>query len=53
MTYDFELFEETIDELLAALDIDEVGIAVHDLGGPIGLHWAVNRPAACDRSSRC
>jgi pimeloyl-ACP methyl ester carboxylesterase len=43
-TYDFELFEETIDALLAALDIDEVGLAVHDLGGPIGLHWAVNRP---------
>src|SRR3954469_13654907 len=42
--YDFELFEQTIDELLAALDIDEVSIAAHDLGGPIGLHWAVNRP---------
>ena len=45
VTYDFELFEETIDGLLAALDIEETGLAVHDLGGPIGLHWAVNQPA--------
>src|SRR5688500_12861549 len=43
-TYDFELFEQTIDELLAALGVDRVALAVHDLGGPIGLHWAVNRP---------
>jgi pimeloyl-ACP methyl ester carboxylesterase len=45
LTYDFELFEETINELLAALDVSETGLAVHDLGGPIGLHWAVNQPA--------
>jgi haloalkane dehalogenase len=42
--YDFDLFESTIDALLAALDIDEVGLAVHDLGGPVGVHWAVHRP---------
>jgi haloalkane dehalogenase len=42
--YDFELFESTLDGFLAALDIDEVGLAVHDLGGPIGVHWAVHRP---------
>ena len=44
VTYDFDLFEETIDGLLAALGVDDVAIAVHDLGGPIGLHWTVNRP---------
>jgi haloalkane dehalogenase len=42
--YDFDLFETTLDEFLAALDIDEVGLAVHDLGGPVGVHWAVHRP---------
>ena len=42
--YDFDLFESTLDEFLAALDIDEVGLAVHDLGGPVGVHWAVHRP---------
>jgi pimeloyl-ACP methyl ester carboxylesterase len=41
--YDFELFERAIDDFLAALDIDEVAIGVHDLGGPIGLHWALHR----------
>ena len=42
--YDFDLFESTLDEFLAALDIDEVGLTVHDLGGPVGVHWAVHRP---------
>ena len=42
--YDFDLFERTLDGFLAALGIDEVGLAVHDLGGPVGVHWAVHRP---------
>ncbi len=42
--YDFDLFESTLDEFLAALDIDDAGLAVHDLGGPVGVHWAVHRP---------
>ena len=41
--YGFELFERAIDDFLAALEIDEVGLAVHDLGGPIGVHWALGR----------
>ena len=44
VSYDFELFEGAIDAFLAALEIDEVAIAVHDLGGPVGLHWALHRP---------
>jgi haloalkane dehalogenase len=43
--YGFEFFEGAIDGFLAALEIDQVGLAVHDLGGPIGLHWALRRPA--------
>lgn len=42
--YDFEFFERAIDGFLEALEIDEVGLAVHDLGGPVGLHWTLGRP---------
>jgi len=42
--YGFELFDRMLDGFLAKLGIVEVGLAVHDLGGPIGLHWAVRRP---------
>lgn len=44
VAYDFELFETAIDGLLEALGVDSVAIAVHDLGGPVGLHWAIGRP---------
>jgi pimeloyl-ACP methyl ester carboxylesterase len=47
--YGFELFDRTLDGFLAALGIEEVGLAVHDLGGPIGLHWAVHRPQRVTR----
>jgi pimeloyl-ACP methyl ester carboxylesterase len=42
--YGFELFEHALDGFLATLGIDRIGLAVHDLGGPVGLHWAVHRP---------
>jgi haloalkane dehalogenase len=42
--YDFALFERALDGLLAELDVDGVGLAVHDLGGPIGVHWALEHP---------
>ena len=48
--YDFDLFERTLDGFLAALGIEEVGLAVHDLGGPIGLHWARAPPGARDEA---
>jgi pimeloyl-ACP methyl ester carboxylesterase len=47
--YDFELFEGVLDGLLAELGIDETGLVVHDLGGPIGLHWALGRPGKVNR----
>jgi pimeloyl-ACP methyl ester carboxylesterase len=47
--YDFDLFERAIDGLLAALGVDKVGLAVHDLGGPIGLHWTVRNPERVTR----
>jgi pimeloyl-ACP methyl ester carboxylesterase len=42
--YDFEFFEDAIDAFLAEQGIDRLGIAVHDVGGPIGVHWALHRP---------
>jgi pimeloyl-ACP methyl ester carboxylesterase len=47
--YAFELFERTLDALTEELGIDETGLVVHDLGGPIGVHWALGRP---DRVTR-
>jgi pimeloyl-ACP methyl ester carboxylesterase len=47
--YDFDFFERAIDGLLAALGVDKVGLAVHDLGGPIGLHWTVRNPERVTR----
>ena len=42
--YGFEFFEEVLDGFLDALEVDQVSLVVHDLGGPIGLHWAIGRP---------
>jgi haloalkane dehalogenase len=47
--YSFEFFSGALDGLLAHLGIDHVGLAVHDLGGPIGLHWALERPGRVTR----
>jgi pimeloyl-ACP methyl ester carboxylesterase len=42
--YDATFYEEVIDGFLAALGIDRVALVVHDVGGPIGLHWALRNP---------
>ena len=42
--YNFAFFGRVLDLFLAQLGIDELGLAVHDLGGPIGLHWLLHRP---------
>lgn len=41
--YDFGFFDRFIDGFLDVLGIRRVGLAVHDLGGPIALHWALGR----------
>jgi pimeloyl-ACP methyl ester carboxylesterase len=43
-TYDFAFFERAVEGLLEALGVDEVGIAGHDLGGPVAVHWAIRNP---------
>ena len=43
-SYDFAFFEQAIDGFLDELGIDAVGIAGHDLGGPVTAHWVLSRP---------
>lgn len=38
--YSFRFFESVLTEAFDALEIDRLGLAVHDLGGPVGLYWA-------------
>ena len=48
----FALFKRAIGDFLDTLEVEEVGLAVHDLGGPIGVHWALSRPERVS-GSRC
>jgi pimeloyl-ACP methyl ester carboxylesterase len=42
--YDFGFFAQALDGFLEAVGTGEVALAVHDLGGPIGVRWAIDRP---------
>ncbi len=39
--YNFSFFESLIDGFLDALGIEKTALVVHDLGGPVGLRWAI------------
>lgn len=41
-SYSFRFYERIINGFLDALGIDAVGLAVHDLGGPVGLYWGLH-----------
>ena len=41
VSYSFRFFDRILDGFLDAVGVERVGLVVHDLGGPIGLHWAV------------
>jgi pimeloyl-ACP methyl ester carboxylesterase len=47
--YSFALFASVLDVLVDQLGLDDVGLVVHDLGGPIGVHWALHRPGRVSR----
>lgn len=47
--YDFDLYDRVLDGFLDKLEMDTIGLAVHDLGAPIGLHWMLGNR---DRVSR-
>jgi pimeloyl-ACP methyl ester carboxylesterase len=42
--YTFAFFESLLDGLCSALKIDDLALGVHDIGGPVGIHWALTRP---------
>lgn len=44
ISYSFRFYNRILDGFLQALKIDKLALAVHDLGGPVGLHWACNNP---------
>lgn len=39
-SYSFRFYERAIEGFLDALGVGPIGLAVHDLGGPVGLYWA-------------
>jgi len=42
--FGFADFERAIDGFLAAVGVNELAVAGHDLGGPIAMHWALRNP---------
>ena len=43
--YNFRFYNSVLNKFLDAINTREVGLVVHDLGGPIGLHWATENPS--------
>jgi pimeloyl-ACP methyl ester carboxylesterase len=43
-SYSFRFFDRALTGFLDALEIERIGLAVHDLGGPVGLYWASQHP---------
>lgn len=48
-SYSFRFFDRILTGFLDQLGIERVGLAVHDLGGPIGLYWAAQHPERVSR----
>ncbi|MCB9756295.1 MAG: alpha/beta fold hydrolase [Myxococcales bacterium] len=42
-SYSFRFFRRVLDGFLDALELDAIDLAVHDLGGPVGLYWAAQQ----------
>lgn len=47
-SYSFRFYERVLEGFLDALGLTSVGLAVHDLGGPVGLYWALRHPHRVD-----
>ncbi|MBI5514745.1 MAG: alpha/beta fold hydrolase [Deltaproteobacteria bacterium] len=47
--YTFGFYRDALDGFLRAVGVDDVGLVVHDLGGPVGLSWAVRQPSRVRR----
>lgn len=48
-SYSFGFHARALDGFCAALGIDRLSLAVHDLGGPVGLHWALQAPERIEK----
>ena len=48
-TYSFGFYGRALDGVLEAAGADRIGLGVHDLGGPVGLHWASKNPERVER----
>lgn len=48
-SYSFRFYARILDGFLDALGVDATGLAVHDLGGPVGLYWACHNPDRLQR----
>lgn len=48
-SFTFEFYAQIFDQLLAALAVEQLGLCVHDAGGPIALRWAVDRADRIDQ----
>jgi pimeloyl-ACP methyl ester carboxylesterase len=44
VSYSFRFHERILSAWLDAIGVDDVGLCVHDLGGPVGLYWACMHP---------
>lgn len=48
-SYSFRYYNEVFTSFLDALHIESVTLAVHDFGGPLGLHWMLQNKERVDR----
>ncbi|MFT5583306.1 MAG: pimeloyl-ACP methyl ester carboxylesterase [Cognaticolwellia sp.] len=42
--YSFRFYQQVLQDFLTQLGLSRVGLVLHDLGGPVGLYWAVHHP---------
>ena len=48
-SYSFRYYDRVLSAFSDALEIETTGLAVHDLGGPVGLYWACQHPERLSR----
>jgi pimeloyl-ACP methyl ester carboxylesterase len=48
-SYSFGFYDRFLDGFLAEAGVETTGLAVHDIGGPIGLHWAARNSGRITR----
>ncbi len=48
-SYSFRFHTRILDGFFEAMGIDRLGLAVHDLGGPVGLYWASKNPERVEK----